>query len=96
MPIYCAHCAKPGGYVPEENMTFVCWLCDDCYHTCGPLLNTLVMPDEVFWARVVAEQEAQHGHALNADETLRALADPNSLESKLARDRAALTPSPSR
>lgn len=94
VPIYCAVCAKQGGYVPEENMTFAAWLCDDCYHTHGDPFNGMVMPDEVFWARVHAEQREQHGRELTPEETVVALADPNSLESRLARDRAVLTPVP--
>lgn len=95
IPIYCATCHKPGGYVPEENMTFVCWLCDDCYHANGPLLNTTVMPDEVFWQEVKDAQVTKYGRERTAQEVIAALSDPESLESKLARDRARLTPNAS-
>jgi hypothetical protein len=50
--ISCANCSKDGGYVPEENMTFAFWLCDYCYETHGTIAGTMVLPDEVFWAKV--------------------------------------------
>jgi len=95
VPIYCAQCAKPGGFVPEENMTFVCWLCDDCYHTHGDVFGGTVIPDEVFWAELKAAQEARYGRELTADELRVQLDDPNSLISTLARSRADMTPPPS-
>jgi hypothetical protein len=95
VPIYCAQCGKQGGMVPEANMTFACWLCDDCYHTHGALLNATVIPDEVFWAEVAEAQREKYGRNATAAETAAALHDPNSLESLLARSRAAMTPKPS-
>lgn len=92
VPIYCANCGVPGGMVPEANMTFAFWLCKPCFATHGELTNTMVMPDEVFWEEVRQAQHERHGHSLTAEETLIALADPESLESRLAKDRAALTP----
>jgi hypothetical protein len=92
VPIYCANCGVAGGMVPEENMTFAFWLCKPCFATHGEITNTMVMPDEVFWEEVKHAQLEKHGHTLNAEETRLALADPESLESRLARDRGALTP----
>jgi len=92
VPIFCASCGAPGGHVPEENMTFVFWLCTPCFQAHGEITNTMVMPDEVFWEEVKQAQLAKYGRALNAEETERSLADPESLESRLARSRAALTP----
>jgi hypothetical protein len=94
VPIYCAQCAKPGGYVPEENMTFVAWLCDDCYHTHGDVFAGMVIPDEVFWAELAAAQQMKYGHTLTEAEVIAKLADPASLESTLARSRGTLTPAP--
>jgi hypothetical protein len=78
--------------MPEENMTFAFWLCNLCFAKHGDITNTMVMPDEVFWEEVKQAQLDKHGHTLNVEETLVALADPESLESRLARDRGALTP----
>lgn len=91
-PIFCASCGDPGGQVPEENCTFAFWLCNECFAKYGELTNMYVMPDEVFFEEVRQAQLAKYGRALSADETRASLADPESLESRLARDRAALTP----
>jgi hypothetical protein len=48
-PIYCANCGHPGGRVPEENMTFAFWLCNNCYETHGAIAATMAVPDEIFW-----------------------------------------------
>ncbi len=93
VPIYCGNCGVPGGMVPEENMTFAFWLCKPCFATHGEITNTMVMPDEVFFEEVKQAQLERYGHNLNAEETVAALADPESLESRLAKDRVALTPS---
>jgi hypothetical protein len=74
VPIYCYHCGKQGGQVPEENMTFVCWMCDECFRTKGPLTATMVMPDEVFWEQVKQEQLSTHGRLLTNEELLEIMA----------------------
>lgn len=91
-PVYCMSCGVHGGWVPAQNMTFVGWLCRACEPKYGELAGLMVMPDEVFWARVQAEQQATYGRPLTPEETVLALHDPDSLESQLARERAALTP----
>ena len=48
-PVFCAICGVPYGYVPEENCTFACWLCNECSETHGAVFGTMMMPDEVFW-----------------------------------------------
>lgn len=95
VPIFCASCGVKGGLVPEENMTFAFWLCNPCFAAHGEITNTMVMPDEVFWEEVKHAQLDKYGHNLTPEETIASLADPESLESRLARDRAALTPHPS-
>jgi hypothetical protein len=55
----------------------------------------MVTPDEVFFAEVAAAQDAKYGRPATFAETVNALSDPESLESKLARDRTALTPNAS-
>lgn len=93
VPIFCLSCAVPGGLVPEENMTGVSYFCDACADKYGNL-DGLMIPDRVFFALVQQEQIEKYGRILTADETVAALADPASLESRLARDRANLTPKP--
>ena len=73
-------------------MTFVCWMCQPCLDKYGKIAGTMLVPDAVFFERVKQEQVAKYGRVLSAEETVLSLADPNSLESKLARDRVALTP----
>lgn len=64
IPIFCASCGKDGGSCPEENMTFIFYLCNDCFKKHGHLTGTMVMPDEVFWAKVKEEQMASFGRYL--------------------------------
>jgi hypothetical protein len=58
VPIFCANCGKPGGAVPEENVTFAFYLCNYCVETYGAIANTLMVPDEIWWEQVRQEQEA--------------------------------------
>lgn len=60
--------------VPEENMTFAFWLCNDCFAKHGELTNTMVMPDEVFWAKVQEEQQESYGRALSTSELVAVVA----------------------
>lgn len=93
--IACANCGKPGGAVPEPMVAsggFVCYLCDGCAERWSPLVGTMLMPDEVFWARAREVQLEVAGREMTPAEILRALEDPSHPLSKLARDRAALTP----
>ena len=30
VPIFCANCGAEGGFVPEENMTFAFYQCQEC------------------------------------------------------------------
>jgi hypothetical protein len=93
VPIYCVNCGADGGRVPEENMTDVFYLCDPCFEVHGKIAGTMVMRDEVFFARVRDEQLAKYGRDLTPFEQAVQLTDPDSFLSKLARARAALTPS---
>lgn len=56
VPIFCAMCGSPGGLVPEENVTFAFYLCNPCAETHGQIAGTMMIPDEVFWQDVAAEQ----------------------------------------
>ncbi len=54
----------------------------------------MAMPDEIFWAELKQAQMEKYGRVPTAEEVVKALADPMSLESTLARNRDALTPKP--
>jgi hypothetical protein len=88
VPIYCANCGKDGGICPEENMTFLFYLCDDCAEKHGHIAGTLSMPDEVFWQKLIDEQLAQYGRYLT-DQELAAVveADAASPLAKLLKSR---------
>lgn len=94
MKVHCASCGKGGGWVPQENTTRAFYVCDDCLpkvmHLLGP--GQAVAPDQVFWQMVIDAQTEKYGRALTSEEMDLSLRDPNSLESKLARDRKLLTP----
>jgi hypothetical protein len=92
VPVFCANCGVEGGMCPEENMTFICWICAKCNVTYGAIAGTLSMPDEVFWREVAEAQRAKYGRVLTAEEVAKSLEDPLSLESRLAQSRADLTP----
>ena len=62
IPIFCANCGKEGGKVPEENMTFIFWLCDNCFETCGKIAGTMAVPDEVVWEQIRQEQLTKQGN----------------------------------
>ena len=44
VPVFCANCGKDGGLCPEENMTFLFYLCVTCNETYGAIAGTMVMP----------------------------------------------------
>jgi hypothetical protein len=92
IPIYCSSChVGPAGWCPEET-PFLFYICNACYAKHGEMTNVMFMPDEVFFREVAEAQVQKYGHALNAIETEIKLGDPESLESRLARDRKWLTP----
>lgn len=93
-PIFCANCGADGGAVPEDNIMGAFYLCPPCFETHGVPAGISVMPDEVFWQLVHNEMMERYGRMLTTPEILTQLADTNSLLSRLARDRTALTPSP--
>lgn len=71
IPIYCIHCGALGGSVPEENTTFVSWLCNKCAPAHGLKANEMAMPDEVFWEKVIQEQLGSKGRLLTPTELVR-------------------------
>jgi len=70
VPIFCANCGKEGGSCPEENMTFLFYLCPKCHETYGAIAGTMVMPDEVFFEKLKQEQLASYGRYLTEQELL--------------------------
>lgn len=70
VPIYCASCSAPGGLVPQENMTFAFYLCNECFKLYGHLTTMMVMPDEQFWEMLKQEQLDQYGRLLTNEELI--------------------------
>lgn len=87
VPIYCAHCGKSNGYVPEENIDFVCWLCDPCSLSHGAEFGTALMPDEVFWQKALYEQLEKYGRPLTLNELQGVVDSGSSPLAKLIRDK---------
>lgn len=85
---YCANCLKVYQLVPEENCTFAFWLCNPCVEKHGAVAGTYVMPDEVFWASVRAEQQERYGCQLNPYELSEVLKHENNSLNKLVREHA--------
>jgi hypothetical protein len=71
VPVFCANCGVPGGSCPEENMTFMFYLCQKCNDTYGAIAGTMVMPDEVFFEKLKQEQLAAHGRYLTVPELVK-------------------------
>jgi hypothetical protein len=87
IPIACANCAAPGGYVPEEQTTYVSYFCRDCAVRFQEQTKAMLIPDEVHWQLAVNEQIEKYGRLLTPEELAEALLDGNNSLSKLARDR---------
>src|SRR3989442_15330755 len=77
VPVYCAVCGVPYGYVPEENCTFACWLCNYCSEAYGAIFGTMMMPDEVFWEKVRQAQLERYGRLLTDRELTQVADDSN-------------------
>ena len=82
VPVFCANCGTPWGYVPAQNMDFVCYLCNDCSSHWGTQFGFALMPDEVYWNKVHQEMIEQYGRVLTERETA-ALTDVNPLSTLL-------------
>jgi hypothetical protein len=62
VPVYCANCGKPGGYVPDHLCRFATYFCDRCADDLihmHPDMNKWIMPDEKFWEEVRLEELAK-------------------------------------
>lgn len=76
VPVFCAACHKPGGYVPE-GVTFAFYLHDECAEKYGQLAGHMMMPDEAFYEKVRQEQLESHGRYLNHNELLQVSVENN-------------------
>lgn len=69
--ISCASCSREGGRVLAQQARedgFAFWLCNDCFGKYGELTNMMVMPDELWWSAIQAEQVETYGRVLSFDE----------------------------
>lgn len=87
IPIFCASCGVDGGWVPETGEEFACILCNSCADKHGGIPGTHSMPAEVFFAKIRDAQLEDYGRFLTEKELIIELGDPNSVISKLARER---------
>jgi len=72
--------------VPEENMTFLFYLCNTCAETYGAIANTMMMPDEVFWERIKQEQLEKYGRFLTEQELVAVMQEGTSALSRLIKE----------
>lgn len=91
VPVFCPSCSVAGPLVAEPSIAdgtgWVCWFCEDCAVSYRDQTEVMVIPDEVYWSKVAAAMEEHYGHVLAPHEIVTELGDPNSLVSKLVRDR---------
>ena len=66
VPVFCANCGADGGSCPEENMTFLFYLCNKCNETYGTIAGTMMVPDQVFFEQMKQEQLESHGRFLSS------------------------------
>ena len=85
-PIYCANCGVDAGLIPEDA-TCAFSLCDDCGQVHGVPPGMMQLPDEAHWSKVNDAQLEKYGRVLDPLEQLDELRDPDSMLSKLVRDK---------
>lgn len=73
--------------VPDEHCNFAFYLCQPCADVWSDLVGTMVVPDEVFWANVKAEQMEKYGRLLEDHELVEILKDDSNPLTKLCKDR---------
>lgn len=83
IPIFCASCCAPGGFIPQENMTYAFYLCNPCALKYGKLTTMMMIPDQVFWERVKQEQMERYGRYLTTDELVAVAAGKSPLATLL-------------
>lgn len=60
VPIYCASCAKVGGWVSQENVTWAFWLCQTCEPKYGAIAGVMLVPDALVW-ELMRQEQMHHG-----------------------------------
>jgi hypothetical protein len=75
VPFYCANCGKESGKCPEENMTFMFYLCNLCFEMKGEITGVMMVPDKVFYDKVAEEQQDAYGRPLTHNELLQVVAE---------------------
>lgn len=93
--LFCANCGTEGGRVMETDIPnadeFAFYLCIPCSEKYGHVPNMMNVPDEVFWQKVREAQMERYGRELEPQEQIRELDSSDSMLSKLAKDRRALS-----
>jgi len=78
IPFFCANCGKECGSCPEQNMTFLFYLCPKCFETHGEIAGTMTVPDKVFFDRISQEQQEAYGRVLTHAELVQVVQDDSS------------------
>lgn len=71
VPVFCANCGKPNGYVPRDNTTWAFWLCQRCFDEHGLPAGLMAAPDDAFWESVQQEMLDRYGRILTEAELQR-------------------------
>jgi hypothetical protein len=89
--IFCANCGADGGRVLEAHIPnreeFAFYLCNSCAEKHGNIPGTVMVPDEVFFAKATEMQLEKYGRTLTAEEVAIELEDGSSFMSKLAKEK---------
>lgn len=87
VPCYCVNCGARHGRTIEPtpgDRRFVSYICLKCAEKCSPEIRAMLVPDQVHAAIVEAELREKYGQSGPTDlDIVKALDDPNSVESKL-------------
>lgn len=86
VPVFCANCGVHGGSCPEENMTFLFYICPKCAETYGAITGTMMMPDEVFYEKLKQEQLESHGRFLSEQELIQVVQEDSTPLAQLIKE----------
>jgi hypothetical protein len=82
LPVYCANCGAPHGYVPAEMITHVFALCEPCAEKHGDIAHHYLEPEAAFYERLVNAMNEEKVYS--SEEIARRIADePNGVFAKL-------------
>ena len=73
-PVACVSCSREGGLVPQQNIEFICWVCDPCAdkgYTRDLPPGTFTSPDEHVWLEALREQVEKLGRPMTGPELVR-------------------------